>query len=30
MSTQLLQNIEKAKLPIQASEVTTLVAPIQT
>ncbi|WP_039042950.1 YhgE/Pip domain-containing protein [Sporosarcina sp. ZBG7A] len=29
MSTQLLQNIEKAQVPIQASQVTTLVTPIQ-
>ncbi|MFJ7953470.1 YhgE/Pip domain-containing protein [Lysinibacillus sp. NPDC096418] len=28
MSTQLLQSIEQAKVPIQASQVTTLVAPI--
>ncbi|MFJ6208913.1 YhgE/Pip domain-containing protein [Lysinibacillus sp. NPDC092081] len=29
MSTQLLQNMEQAKVPIQASQVTTLVTPIQ-
>ncbi|MCM3756524.1 SNG1 family protein [Sporosarcina aquimarina] len=29
MSTQLLQNIEKAQVPIQVSQVTTLVTPIQ-
>ena len=28
MSTQLLQNIEQANVPIQASQVPTLVAPI--